>query len=455
MGGRGDGSALERGDLERRDLERGAPDRSPLPPVPARAESPRAAAVPAAREVAALRRRGWLLAGLALAAVATAAVFVTDDPLYLRIALLAVCGAFVVAAFLAGGQRTDQVVATRTAQLQHTHDLELERQVAVRHEHEAELESRLRRETEQAMRSELASLRSELAGLSGLRDDLAAVAALRTDLAGLGQLRAELAALGELRTDLGRMRSELTEQLSGELLIERMVMRAQSVRGPASQGVGEGRTLDATRSWTAQSGAGWDVDRQVFSAEPAPRPVEEPQPSGAPGTAAEDVVEAPSPVGWPVDQSRTDADDQPTGAIPIVEPEPRRHRRAAEPDAVAEPDDGAENAVAAEPVAAVPAAVERPSYDSSRYDDMLFSGPSSSPEPSEELPVRREPAHRSSTEPEPAAGPPLQGHARLEQILAESGVQAPSGGRSRRRRYRDEDGENAGDDVLARVLGRS
>ena len=383
MGGRRDGSAPDR-----RDLDGGAPGRGPLPPVPGRAESPRPPDGPAGREVVDPRRRGWLLAGLALAAAATAAVFSTDDPLYLRIALLAVCGAFVVlAAFLAGGRRTDQVAAAaRTAELQHAHDLELGRQVAVRHEHDAELESRFRRETEQAMRGELASLRSELAGLSGLRDDLAAVAALRTDLAGLGQLRAELAALGELRTDLGQMRGELTEQLSGELLIERTVMRAQSVRGPASQGVGAGRTLDA-RSWAAQSGAGWDVDRQVFSAEPAPRPVEAPRPSPAPPTAAD----------------------------------------------------------------------ESPSYDSSRYDDMLFGG-SASPEPSQGLPVRREPAHRSSTEPaepEPATPPPPQGHARLEQILAESGVQAPSGGRSRRRRYRDEDGGNAGDDVLARVLGRS
>jgi hypothetical protein len=57
-----------------------------------------------------------------------------------------------------------------------------------------------------------------------------------------------------------------------------------------------------------------------------------------------------------------------------------------------------------------------------------------------------EPARRS---------PEVQGHARLEQILSESGVEAPSGGRSRRRRYRDEGGETAGDDVLARVLGRN
>jgi hypothetical protein len=34
-------------------------------------------------------------------------------------------------------------------------------------------------------------------------------------------------------------------------------------------------------------------------------------------------------------------------------------------------------------------------------------------------------------------------------------VPAPTGARSRRRRYRDEDGGTADDDVLARVLGRS
>ncbi|WP_166521367.1 hypothetical protein [Modestobacter roseus] len=46
--------------------------------------------------------------------------------------------------------------------------------------------------------------------------------------------------------------------------------------------------------------------------------------------------------------------------------------------------------------------------------------------------------------------PEAAGHARLEQILAENGVPAPSG--RRRRRYRDEEGGD--DDVLSRVLRR-
>jgi hypothetical protein len=59
-----------------------------------------------------------------------------------------------------------------------------------------------------------------------------------------------------------------------------------------------------------------------------------------------------------------------------------------------------------------------------------------------------------SADPAPAGPREPSGHARLEQILAESGVEAPSGARSRRRRYRDEDGGTTGDDVLSRVLGR-
>ena len=516
-----------------------APCRIALPPVPARpaagAPAARSAAAPRADEPPSAGRRGWLVVGLVLAAGATAAVFFTEDPHYLRVALLAVCWAFVVAAFLAGNRRTDQVAAAaREAELRHAYDLELEREVAARHEYEVELESRLRREAEQAMRGELAALHTQLAGLSTLQDDLAEVTRLRADLAGLGQLRteiagltefrgelaglgqlrAELAGLGELRTDLGRMRSELTEQLSGELLIERMVMRAQSVRGPAQPSSADGRTLDGAAAREPQLG-GWDVDRwqetRVVPAEPvpAPRPVPGPPPvppsthrTSARFDAAADADAAqqpPSPLGWlmdePVAEQRprfplewhrerplVDDDVLATGEIAVASPPeprpaPRHHRRAAEPE-----DDATAGA----------------SYDSSRYDALLFgSAPPESrsyePAPSAE-PARsyRTPSWESSgdgaadetpgwstgstsyqsagyqssgyagpaaegapAEAAPRSQPEVSGHARLEQILAESGVGAPTGGRSRRRRYRDEDGGTAEDDVLARVLGRS
>jgi hypothetical protein len=425
--------------------------------------------------------RGWLVAGLLLAAGGTAAVVVTDDARYLRIALLAVCWAFVVVALVAGNRRADQVeAAAREAQLRHAYDLELEREVTARHQFEVELEGRLRREAADAVGAELTQVRDELSGLSALREDLAAVPGLRADLTGLGDLRAELAGLGrlrteiaaltemrgeltgmsqlraglgELRSDLGRIRSELSEQLSGELLVERMVMRAQSVRGGAQSGPGaDGRVLEGGATRESQPlTAGWDVDRwaetRVVQADPAgaaPRPAAEPR----------------SPVGWRGGRSLPDADGQPVAA-PTVTPE-----QASAPWATAA------DAPTPEPVSDAGA-----SYDSSRYDALLFGTATSSGSPSaggtpsgwaaaagDEVERGGSTAYGARSDasryPEPAdeparaTAPEPQGHARLEQILAESGVQAPTGGRSRRRRYRDEDGDPT-DDVLARVLGRS
>ena len=484
--------------------EDSTPARVALPPVP---PAPRPSPLPPVADHPAGGRRGWLVVGLVLAAGATAAVFFTEDPLYLRVALLAVCWAFVVAAFLAGNRRADQLAAAaREAALRHAYDLELEREVTARHEHQGELESRLRRDAEDAVRDELGQLRTQLSGLQTLRDDLAAVGQLRSELAGLGrlrdeitaltdlrgelaglgQLRAELAGLGELRDDLGRIRAELTEQLSGELLIERMVMRAQSVRGPAQStpDPGDGRTLEGAvpqQPWESQPlPSGWDVDgwsgTRVVPAEPAPRPAAGPPPV-PPVTRASALLVEP-------------------GAGP--EPAPRHHRWAAEPD------DARKTPWSPDPADLPPA---RPAADApSSYDDLLFGpSPSRAPSrydlpsyevPSYEVPSYGSPspdtpayegtayegpayesyldpsaeavAHTGSTAydpsgyaaapvdpsggPTPQSRPEPSGHARLEQILAESGVPAPTGGRSGRRRYRDEDGGT--DDVLSRVLGR-
>jgi hypothetical protein len=389
--------------------------------------------------------RGWLVRGLGLglvpAAGAAVAVFFTDDARLLRVAVLALCWAFVAAALLAGSRRTDQVVARgREAELRHAYDLELEREVAARHEYERELEGRLRREAEDAMRGELARLHRELAGLGQLRSEIAALAEIRGALAGLDQLRAELTGLAELRSDLGSIRSELTEQLSGELLVERMVMRAQSVRGPV------------------QAGGGWDVDRwseiRAVPAEPveaAPLPIARPPvppPAARPSASVDARPQPRSPLEWLGDRSLLDADDQPTGEFPVV----------------------------AEPEPAEAPSYAAPSYDGARYDELLFGsspvaeasyeegyrpsswatgGTSWSAENSTAYDASGYAAGSPSEEPSPRVRPGPSGHARLEQILAESGVDVPSGGRARRRRHRDEDDEAAGDDVLARVLGRS
>jgi hypothetical protein len=64
-----------------------------------------------------------------------------------------------------------------------------------------------------------------------VRHDLAGLAELRTALAGV-----DLTALTELRADVGRLRRELTEQPSGEMLVERVMLRTESTRSaPAAE----------------------------------------------------------------------------------------------------------------------------------------------------------------------------------------------------------------------------
>src|SRR6476661_9064406 len=140
-----------------------------------------------------------LIGGFALAAAATLAVFLTDNPQYLRLAVVAVAWAFVLATFAAGRRSTDRVAAAaRERELRRAYERELEREVAARHQYELELENELRRESEDAMRYELDALRREMAALSGLRDEVARVSALREDLAGLTALRDEVARVAAL-----------------------------------------------------------------------------------------------------------------------------------------------------------------------------------------------------------------------------------------------------------------
>ncbi len=223
-------------------------------------------------------------AGFLLAVGATLVVFLTDNPQYLRIAVVAVAWAFVLATFAAGRRGGDrQAAAAREAQLRRAYEHELDLEVAARREYELELENELRRESEQSIREEVDALRAELAALAdlrdqvagvaalrsdiaelsamrddvarvaALRDDVARVAALREDIAALGSLRQELGQLHELRDDMGRLRVELTEQLSSEMLVERIVMRTQASRLPGDPGRldGPARTLDG-QQWSQE-----------------------------------------------------------------------------------------------------------------------------------------------------------------------------------------------------------
>ena len=141
----------------------------------------------------------WGTAGLAVGAVlavaATVVVFLTDDPRVLRLAVLCGAWAFVFALLAAGRRRP---VPGDTTHLRHASELEAE--------------NRLRRAADDAIRTEIAALRRDVAGLAALRSDIAALGALRQDIAALGALRQDVAALGALRQDvaaLGALRPEM------------------------------------------------------------------------------------------------------------------------------------------------------------------------------------------------------------------------------------------------------
>ncbi|WP_091444812.1 DUF6779 domain-containing protein [Geodermatophilus poikilotrophus] len=395
---------------------------------------------PSGPGTAALRTVG-LAGGFCLSVAATVAVLLTEDPQVLRLAVVAAAWAFVLAALVASRRTADgapvdgaaraaveradleRTAAEREAELRLAYELELEREVAARREHELRVENDLRRTAEQSMRTELEALRTELAqvaelrrdltGLAELRRDVAGLAELRRDVAGLAELRTALAGLdltglAELRTDVGRLRSELTEQLSGEMLVERVMLRTQSTRtAPAAPEPTALPTVEAD---------GWDRPAsEPTAAWPAVR-ADEP----APGTRRLEEVRVeprptapPQPLDWLARRSLLDV-PPPT---PQPEPEPEWRRR--------------------------------------RTDDLLPGAPLAGQLTVERPVARRErPPVPGPAAPAPVAAAPAPAEEdsarRPAELVAESGLTPPSGGR-RRRRYR-EDGES--DDVLARVLGR-
>lgn len=470
--------------------------------------------------------------GFLLAVGATLAVFLTDNPQLLRVAVVAVAWAFVLASFAAGRRSGERAAASaREAQLRRVYEHELDLEVAARREYELELENELRRETEEAMRDELDTLRDELAALADLRDqvagvaalrddvtalsalreEVARVAALREDIAALGALRHELGQLHGLRDDMGRLRAELTEQLSSEMLVERIVMRTQAGRLP-----GEAGRLDGPARTVEGSAWGEEPPRELTGGWPAVR-LDEPRETrqfeqvrverteSRPASDAETSWETHTSASWtpPAPATAMFRGPQPSR----LGPPPSIAGASAASTTAAASDPGAVEPRPAEPTAgptttAFPLSPPRPAEPAPSPLDWLASRSLvDAPTPSEAHPLRPVPprptprrrrgdeparapvpeAQAPTTErprptpapslrvedrggyrvassvpgvpsPAPSTGPVTSPgtEKRLADILAENGVAPPSGGR-RRRRYR-EDGDS--DDVLARVLGR-
>ena len=517
------------------DAPRSARPPSSRPPVPPPSRpAPPSRTGPSRAAGGGVAPRTLLLAGGGvLAVVATVLVVLTDDPDLLRVAVVAALWAFVLATFLAGRRSSQETeAAAREAALRRTYEHELEREVAARREYELELENDLRREAGEAMRAELdvlrrelgavadlraevarvAELRDDVAALSALREEVARVGALREDVLALTALRSEIGQVSELRAELGRLRVELTEQLSSEMLVERIVMRTQAGRLTGS----DVPRREAPAAWQDEAPrgltGGWPavrLDEQTGTQQyervrvdrtPPPHPwqtvprVPDAAAPPPPYTPPPVAPAAPAYVPPPVPQAPGSSQPAPwTPAPPATKGyelgsgTSHRSRHAAPADDLepASPPPSPREWLASRSLLDAPptqaarydAPYGEPRYAEQRYGDV--AGPATDERPSP-FPRRR---RSDDPLPTPTAGPddlltterpvaprptsagqppgppwaastaapadPPRGHDRLEQILSESGVR-PGTGTRRRRRYRDEDG--AEDDVLARVL---
>jgi hypothetical protein len=132
-----------------------------------------------------------LVAALTLALGAAAVLVLSDNARWLRLAVVAALWAALVGAFLAAryrkqiSEREDEV-----ADLQSVYELELEREIAARREYELEVEAETRKRVQDEAKDDLDALRGEL---RALRENLEAL-------------------------------------LGGEVLVERVALRAESTR---------------------------------------------------------------------------------------------------------------------------------------------------------------------------------------------------------------------------------
>ncbi|WP_075763716.1 DUF6779 domain-containing protein [Actinoalloteichus fjordicus] len=136
----------------------------------------------------------WAL-GAGLALIATVVLILGDDERLLRLGLLAALWTALLGAFAAARYRKDANARTGEAdRLQQIYELELEREISARREYELEVEAETRRQVEDEVRDES---------------------------------RQELDAL---RTELRTLRENLEALLGGDVLVERVALRAESTR---------------------------------------------------------------------------------------------------------------------------------------------------------------------------------------------------------------------------------
>ncbi|WP_460961686.1 DUF6779 domain-containing protein [Parasphingorhabdus pacifica] len=240
----------------------------------------------------------WVGAAV-LAAAATAVLVLSDDARLLKLGLVAALWAALISAFAVAKLRNRVADdADREAEMQRVYELELEREVAARREFEAEAEAEARRRAAEDSAHEIQSLRAELNNLRQTLEQVVggdvlfervALRAESTRVRALGDQSGRTASSSELRP-VGEWERELPggNGVSGQA--------AQFPAGPAVASNGAVPNQPAAGQAAAgqpapsQAAAGQPAPSQAVPGQPAPntgRPQNSPAAGqGVPGEAA-------------------------------------------------------------------------------------------------------------------------------------------------------------------------
>ncbi len=261
-----------------------------------------------------------VVAVLSFAVVAAAVLVFSDSSRWLRLAVVAALWAALLAAFAAARYRNQAVEREeREDELQRVYELELERECAARREYELEVEAETRRQLEDDSRSELDDLRSEL---RTLRENLEALlggevlverVALRAEATRMRALdQARLVAIADSRES--RIITT-TEEHRRKLAPAQAQVRQQPVRADAAHT--QVMAKDSARR--VESGRPQPV-RNEPSRPQRPQPAQRPEPTRSmpqrrdhqmqPAAAMPEVVDA-----WPVTRPQ-----KPAAATTVVPP---------------------------------------------------------------------------------------------------------------------------------------
>ncbi len=243
--------------------------------------------------------RVLLLAVLALALVAAAVLVFSENARWLRLGIVAALWAALVGAFLAAKYRR-QVAAREdeVADLQSVYELELEREINARREYELEVEAATRRAMDEESREDLDALRAEL---HALRESLEALLG--------GEVLVERVAL---RAESTRMRSLSDQSRLVAMGDDRIIARTDDRRRGITAGPASATGQPQAKRTPAKSTPTRTTSTRSTPAKAAPA-------KGAPTTGTTGARTGTTPVGAKNTPAKSGPDKPPAGREQAVE----------------------------------------------------------------------------------------------------------------------------------------